>query len=81
VLGDKLYGGRTKITELELIPPAKIGHDDQQEYDRILLNRHALHAHKLTIANPTTGQLQTFEAPLHADMEATLTALRKWRSK
>jgi 23S rRNA pseudouridine1911/1915/1917 synthase len=81
VLCDKLYGGRNKITELELIPPSKIGHDDQQAYDKTLLNRHALHAYKLTITNPTTGQLQTFEAPLHADMDATLVALRKWRTK
>jgi 23S rRNA pseudouridine1911/1915/1917 synthase len=81
VLCDKLYGGRNKITELELIPPPKIGHDDQQAYDKTLLNRHALHAHKLTITNPTTGQPQTFEAPLHSDMETVLAALRRWRKK
>jgi 23S rRNA pseudouridine1911/1915/1917 synthase len=81
VLCDKLYGGgRTKITELDLIPAAKIGKNDQATAANLLV-RHALHAHRLTITNPTTGQLQQFEAPLHADMENTLAALRKWRSR
>jgi 23S rRNA pseudouridine1911/1915/1917 synthase len=82
VLCDKLYGGgRTKISELELIPASQISHDSETKYGKLILARHALHAHKLTITNPTTGQLQTFEAPLHADMESILSALRKWRSK
>jgi len=82
VLCDKLYGGgRTKISELELIPASQIRHDSESEYGKLILTRHALHAHKLTITNPITGQPQTFEAPLHADMETTLIALRKWRSK
>lgn len=81
VLCDKLYGGRSKITELELIPPAKIGQDDAARHGRILLSRHALHAHRLTITNPTTGEPVQFEAPLPDDMENTLAALRKWRSR
>jgi 23S rRNA pseudouridine1911/1915/1917 synthase len=82
VLCDKLYGGgRTKITELELIPSSKIGQYDQTHPEKLILARHALHAHKLTITNPTTGQPQTFEAPLPADMETTLAVLHKWRSK
>jgi 23S rRNA pseudouridine1911/1915/1917 synthase len=82
VLCDKLYGGgRTKISELELIPARQISHDSEARFGKLILARHALHAHKLTITNPTTGKLQAFEAPLHADMENTLTALRKWRSK
>lgn len=81
VLCDKLYGGgRTKITELDLIPAARIGKNDQATAANLLV-RHALHAHRLTITNPTTGQLQLFEAPLHADMENTLATLRKWRSR
>ncbi len=81
VLCDKLYGGRSKITELELIPPDKIGQDGQSKYGKILLNRHALHAHKLTITNPITGSQMQFEAPLPPDIENTLAALRRWRSK
>jgi 23S rRNA pseudouridine1911/1915/1917 synthase len=82
VLCDKLYGGgRSKITELELIPSAKIGQYDQSNAGNRLLDRHALHAHRLTITNPTTGQQMQFEAPLPPDMENTLTALRRWRGK
>lgn len=81
VLGDKLYGGRTRVSEFDLIPASQITHDTETKYGKLILARHALHAHKLTITNPTSGQPQTFEAPLHPDMEATLTALRKWRSK
>ena len=82
VLCDKLYGGgRTKITELELIPSNKISQDDHSLAEKRLLDRHALHAHRLTITNPSTGQQIQFEAPLPADMENTLTALRRWRTK
>lgn len=82
VLCDKLYGGgRTKISELDLIPASQIGHDSEAEFGKLILVRHALHAHKLTITNPITNKPMQFEAPLHADMEHTLAALRKWRSK
>jgi 23S rRNA pseudouridine1911/1915/1917 synthase len=82
VLCDKLYGGgRTKITELELIPTSKIGQDDKTMTQQRLLDRHALHAHRLTITNPTTGQQMQFEAPLPPDMQNTLSALRRWRKK
>ncbi len=82
VLCDKLYGGgRTKITELELIPTNKIDQDDRSRAEKRLLDRHALHAHRLTITNPTTGKQMQFEAPLPLDMENTLAALRRWRTK
>jgi 23S rRNA pseudouridine1911/1915/1917 synthase len=82
VLCDKLYGGgRTKIAELELIPASKMGHDQQAKSDKLILARHALHAQRLTITNPITNKSMQFEAPLHADMDNTLAALRKWRSK
>ncbi|HEX5472632.1 MAG TPA: RluA family pseudouridine synthase, partial [Lacipirellulaceae bacterium] len=57
VLCDRLYGGRAKITELELIPKAKIGQDisaGEMKTDHPILERQALHAHRLAIAHPTT---------------------------
>jgi 23S rRNA pseudouridine1911/1915/1917 synthase len=82
VLCDKLYGaGRTKITELELIPTNKIGQYDQSQAEKRLLDRHALHAHRLTITNPSTEKQMQFEAPLPPDLENTLAALRRWRTK
>jgi 23S rRNA pseudouridine1911/1915/1917 synthase len=34
--------------------------------------RHALHAHRLTIDHPSTGERVTFESPLPADLAALL---------
>jgi 23S rRNA pseudouridine1911/1915/1917 synthase len=79
VLCDRLYGGRSKITELELIPHGKIG-QDQQLHATTLLFRQALHAHRLRITHPVTGEKMQFEAAIPADIERTLEALRKWRS-
>ncbi len=84
VLCDRLYGGRARISELELIPRDKIGHDTAERErlaERILLDRQALHAQRLSIDHPTTGERMTFEAPLPADFQATIDTLRKWRTK
>ncbi|HVT27526.1 MAG TPA: RluA family pseudouridine synthase [Lacipirellulaceae bacterium] len=83
VLCDRLYGGRAKITELELIPKGKIGQDIStmdMETDHPILERQALHAHRLAFLHPTTGERMQFEAPLPPDIENTLAALRRWRS-
>jgi 23S rRNA pseudouridine1911/1915/1917 synthase len=84
VLCDRLYGGRAVLRELELIPRDKIGHDTQEgqaAFGQPLLGRHALHAHRLVFSHPTTGERMEFVAPLAADMERTLAALRKWRPR
>jgi 23S rRNA pseudouridine1911/1915/1917 synthase len=82
VLCDRLYGGRARITELELIPRDTIGQDrPTDDHARMLLERQALHAHRLSIAHPTSGEQMTFEAALADDMSATLAALRRWRAK
>jgi 23S rRNA pseudouridine1911/1915/1917 synthase len=77
VLCDRLYGGRAKISELELIPRGQISDDAT---DSPLLARQALHAHRLAISHPTTGERMRFEARLPADIENTLVALRRWRT-
>jgi 23S rRNA pseudouridine1911/1915/1917 synthase len=82
VLCDRLYGGRAKITELELIPRARIGQDTPASVPdggEPLLARQALHAHRLAFAHPATGAPLQFEAPLPTDMLRTLDALRRWR--
>jgi len=84
VLCDRLYGGRARITELELIPRDKIGHDTPQANaaaDKMLLDRQALHAHRLAIDHPITGERMQFEAPLPEDFELTLEVLRRWRAQ
>ncbi len=86
VLCDRLYAGRNpkRITELELIPREKLGQDKSavaRAGSEPLLARHALHAHRLSLVHPTSGERLIFEAPLAADMEQTLAALRRWRSR
>jgi 23S rRNA pseudouridine1911/1915/1917 synthase len=77
VLCDKLYGGRAKITagELRTITRRKCatGVPDQAT----LLNRQALHAYRLAIQHPDDGRTLEFEAPVPADIERMLSALRE----
>jgi 23S rRNA pseudouridine1911/1915/1917 synthase len=80
VLCDRLYGGRARITELELIPRDKIP-QDITALQRPLLERQALHAHRLSFLHPTTGQQMHFESPPPPDIDQTLAALRRWRSR
>jgi 23S rRNA pseudouridine1911/1915/1917 synthase len=40
--------------------------------DILKLERHFLHAHKLTLDHPSTGQPETFSAPLPHDLQKTL---------
>jgi 23S rRNA pseudouridine1911/1915/1917 synthase len=80
VLCDRLYGGRAEITELELIPRGKLP-QDPPALTRTLLRRQALHAHRLTISHPTSGEVMQFEAPPPADFQETLDAIRRWRNR
>lgn len=70
VLCDKQYGGRSRITATDLDG----GISTPEETP--LLERHALHARRIAIDHPTTGERVTFEAPLPPDMEAVLRHLR-----
>jgi len=66
VLGDALYSGRGLIEPpLFGLPPGPP-----------LLARQALHAHALELDHPVTAERLRFEAPLPADLEATLAVLR-----
>lgn len=68
VLCDKLYGGRSRISvgELRGVPGL----------EEFILERHALHAQRLSITHPVTEARLTFEAPMPADMQRVLDALR-----
>lgn len=84
VLCDRLYAGRNskKLTELELIPRDQLRHDTiptELSDAGPILARHALHAHRLSLAHPMTGKPMQFESPLAHDMLQTLEALRRWR--
>lgn len=72
VLCDRLYGGRAEITLGEL------AHDPINT--EVVLARQALHARRLRITHPKSGEPIEFVAPLPADIEAVLTALRTYRA-
>jgi 23S rRNA pseudouridine1911/1915/1917 synthase len=73
VLCDRLYGGRAQILRGEL-------RRDLSD-TTVLLDRQALHARRIKITHPVTGQPLEVVAPLPADIERTLAALREFRGK
>ena len=68
VLCDALYGGRSEITRRELTA--------QGEDSSVLLDRQALHAHKLTFEHPDSGEPVSITAPIPADIQTVLDALQ-----
>jgi 23S rRNA pseudouridine1911/1915/1917 synthase len=68
VLCDKLYSGRDRITGGELAR--------DPDHGEIILARQALHAARLALAHPATGERLEFVAPLAEDMAEVLQLLR-----
>jgi 23S rRNA pseudouridine1911/1915/1917 synthase len=68
VVGDVLYGGVRKSVPPRLAALAG-------------LKRPFLHATRLTITHPTSGEAMTFESPLAQDLDQTLGALRRASGK
>ena len=71
ILCDRLYSGHSCLSLQEIHPRA--------ENDRVLLSRQALHAHRLKLTHPTTGEQLELEAPLPDDLEGLLEVLRSYR--
>lgn len=74
IVADKAYSGRDRLTLAELLGTVP------SESDPALIERQALHAHRLTLNHPLSGQPMEFQAPLPDDMTRTLEALRVHRS-
>jgi 23S rRNA pseudouridine1911/1915/1917 synthase len=72
VLCDKQYGGRSEITRGEI----RRQPDDRE----ILLSRQALHAARLSLNHPVSGEKLTFQAPLADDLTTVLHELRAYRA-
>ena len=68
VVGDPVYAGRPRI------PP-----DASDEFIGLLrgFKRQALHAWRLSLAHPTSGEAMRWEAALPADMQALATAMQQ----
>jgi len=73
VVADRQYGSRDKLTLQEVAR-------GRAERDEVLLARQALHAARLVLRHPRTGEPLVLEAPLPDDMARTLDALRRWRA-
>lgn len=68
IVCDPLYSGNQHPVLLSEIKRKWNGNPDEE---RPLLSRLALHAYKLTVSHPKTGEKMTFTAPYSKDMEAT----------
>jgi len=78
IVADEAYGRRETLYEWQLRFDSKPeGHPAEEP----ILARHALHAFAIEIIHPVTGNSMRFSAPMAADMERTVEALRKWRKK
>jgi 23S rRNA pseudouridine1911/1915/1917 synthase len=75
VLADKVYGGRDRLHLSDLVP------DLEPARDQLLLERQALHAHRLRLRHPRRGQILEVEAPLPGEFQKTLEALRRYRAR
>ncbi len=73
IVSDTMYGGK-------LVYPWQIEDKEPQAQDP-LMPRVALHAWKLKIKHPASGEMMEFEAPPPADLELLIDNLRKFRGK
>jgi 23S rRNA-/tRNA-specific pseudouridylate synthase len=76
ILADPLYGDGATIL-LSQLKRGYRGKDDEEE--RPLTPRLALHAWKIELPHPVTGEPIAIEAPLPRDLEVALKLLRKHR--
>lgn len=70
ILADKLYSGRSKLTIGDIYG------ESAPEADRVVMERQALHAHRLEFDHPKTGERLHLEATIPDDMAALLDELR-----
>ncbi len=67
IVGDPVYGGRSKL------PPAA---DEQLLQQLQAFRRQALHAWRLSLTHPATGEAAQWQAPLPQDIQALVDALQ-----
>jgi 23S rRNA pseudouridine1911/1915/1917 synthase len=74
---DPLYGRRDGLLLSEIKSKGfKLGKFTEEE--RPILGRVSLHAYRLRIDHPVSGERMEFKAELPKDMEAVLSQIRKW---
>ncbi len=68
IVADRLYIGQSAFHKTDVTPTYK----PESVEDNVLIARQALHAFRLTIRHPVSGQSMQFEAPLPTDFQRTL---------
>ena len=71
ILCDRLYAGHALATESWLLGQGSV------EGSAEVLHRQALHARRLTLRHPQSGETMTFEAPLPADLNLAIEVIRR----
>lgn len=80
ILADKLYSGRDRITLADVVGSQQLRHLSTEQGESVLIDRQALHAHRLRFRHPSTDREIDLTAPMPADMERTLAAIRTHRT-
>jgi 23S rRNA pseudouridine1911/1915/1917 synthase len=82
IVADKAYSGRDRLTIEDLVSRTSDGAADliNIEHGSMLIDRQALHAQTLRFVHPLSGDQIHLSAPLPADMQRTLDALRRYRA-
>lgn len=75
VLCDRLYAGHAHVTRGQLARRLARRDPPQPGDDDVLLERQALHARRLELNHPITGERLSFESPLAADIDLVWQAL------
>ncbi|MEM9364552.1 MAG: RluA family pseudouridine synthase [Planctomycetota bacterium] len=79
ILCDRLYAGHATLTTSQLHHAAGITEATSEE--RLVLERQALHAHRLTLTHPQTGVPITFEANPPQDIQGVMELLEANRPR
>jgi 23S rRNA pseudouridine1911/1915/1917 synthase len=75
IVADRMYGGGERLRLSDLTGSSAPG-GEAPGADDTLISRQALHAHRLKFQHPHTSQEVEFIAPLPADIQRTIDALR-----
>lgn len=81
VICDGYYGVRRRIRVRDIVPPEAAPDMTPEQLDRTLINRQALHAHRLEFAHPTSGERIKLHAEMPPDMTGVVELLRQYRKK
>lgn len=75
VLCDRLYAGHARISRGELLRRIARKQPKEESDDEVLLERQALHARKIEISHPISGNRMSIESPIPSDIQSVLDTL------